>query len=143
MSQMPDEATDPPVDGPREESAVGPEVPSSEQKKSRSEREGPPRPGVIEAVADLLQFIVDWLRQEATAIVHDKIVLPLQKLGLTLASGCAAASLAALGLAFISAGVFILLGTWITYPGALLLTGGVLVLGAIVFTIIKMRSIQK
>ncbi len=101
------------------------------------------RPGIIEAVADLLQFVVDWLRQEAGAIMHDKIVIPGQKLGLTLASGCAAALLLSLGLGFISVGLFILLGEWLTYAGALLLTGGVLVLGAVVFTVIKMRSMQK
>lgn len=101
------------------------------------------RPGIIEAVADLLQFIVDWLRQEAGSIMHDKVVIPAQKLGLTLASGCAAASLAALGIGFISVGVFMLMGQWLTYPGALLLVGGVLVLGAVIFTVLKMRSMQK
>ena len=104
---------------------------------------GAQRPSIIEAVADLLQYIVDWLRQEAGDIMHDKVVIPAQKLGLTLASGCAAAFLTALGLGFIAVGVFMLLGQWLTYPGALLLIGGLLVLGAVIFTIIKMRSMQK
>ncbi len=124
-----------------------PGVPADQQAETGTgEPEAPApetRPGIIEAIADLLQYVVDWLRQEATAIVHDRIVLPLQKLGLTLASGCAAAFLAALGIGFIAVAVFMLLGQWLTYPGALLLTGGILVLGAIVFTVIKMRSFQK
>ena len=90
-----------------------------------------------------MQFIVDWLRQEAESIMHDKVVIPGQKLGLTLASGCAAAMLLAFGLGFIAVGVFMLLGQWLTYPGALLLIGAVLVIGAIIFTVIKVRSFQK
>jgi len=39
--------------------------------------------------------------------------------------------------------VFILLGEWITYPGALLLIGGVLLVGSVIFTVIKMRGIQR
>lgn len=105
--------------------------------------EPPKRPSIIDAVADLLQFIVDWMRQEAEAAVREKVVLPVQKLGLTLASASAAGCLAALGIGFIATGVFILLGEWITYPGALLLVGGVLLVGSVVFTVIKMRGIQR
>ena len=42
---------------------------------------------VIDAAADLLQTIVDWLRQEAEAAVREKVVLPLQRLGFTLFFG--------------------------------------------------------
>lgn len=141
MSQVPGVPTDlPEAAEVGEPTFVAPPGPSADE---QPDEEPVARPSVIGAVADLLQFIVDWLRQEAASIMHDKVVLPAQKLGLTLASGFAAAFLAALGLGFISVGVFMLLGQWLTYPGALLLTGGVLVLGAIVFTIIKMRSIQK
>lgn len=141
MSQVPGVPTDLPEAAEVEEpTPVAPPEPTADEQPAE---EPVARPSVIEAVADLLQFIVDWLRQEAASIMHDKVVLPAQKLGLTLASGFAAAFLAALGLGFIAVGVFMLLGQWLTYPGALLLTGGVLVLGAIVFTIIKMRSIQK
>ncbi len=166
MSQVPGAPDGPPIGGSAEEfgaeapappppevtvlDATGPDPATEPEPEAEPGYTSPPpddatgrRPGIIEAVADLLQFIVDWLRQEAGAIMHDKIVIPGQKLGLTLASGCAAAFLAALGLGFISVGVFMLLGQWLTYAGALLLIGGVLVLGAIVFTVIKMRSMQK
>ena len=153
MTEVPGSIPDPPpiASGDDAESAEaaasgalpGEVPPRTEAKSSSRDKEPPPRASVIDAVADLLQFIVDWLRQEAGAIMHDKVVLPAQKLGLTLASGCAAASLAALGIGFIAVGIFILLGQWLTYPGALLLIGGVLVLGAVIFTVIKMRSIQK
>jgi hypothetical protein len=138
-----------PTPGPESEPEVEPPPPSAKSRRGRRKRKErepePPSDGrsVIDAVADLMQFIVDWLRQEAEAIMREKIVLPLQKLGLTLASGCAAAMLAMLGIAFIAVGIFMLLGNWIGYPAALLLIGGLLVLGAIGFTVVKMRSMQK
>jgi len=98
---------------------------------------------VIDSVADLLQTAVDWLRQEAAGVVQDKIVAPLQRLGLTLASAAAAAALLVLGLTFISVALFLLLAQWVGYPGALLIIGAVLMLGSIVFLVIKVRLMQK
>lgn len=98
---------------------------------------------VLDAVADLLETVVEWLRQEAEALVRDKVVLPLQRLGLTLASGMAAAALLSLGLGFIAVGLLLLLAQWLTWPGALLAIGGVLVLGAVVFTVLKARNMQR
>ena len=144
MSEVPGSVPEPlPAGSVGDEPDGGAAPPRSESRTSGSEKASGERHSVIDAVADLLQFIVDWLRQEAEAAVREKVVLPLQKLGLTLASGCAAAMLLALGIGFIAVGVFILLGQWITYPGALLLIGGVLILGAVIFTVIKMRSMQK
>ncbi len=104
---------------------------------------GPDERTIIDAVADLLQTVVDWLRQEAETIVREKIVAPLQKLGLTLFAASAAASLAVLGIAFIATGLFMLLGQAIGYPYALLVIGGVLLVGAVAFTVIKMRNMQR
>jgi hypothetical protein len=104
---------------------------------------GPDERTIIDAVADLLQTIVDWLRQEAEAIVREKIVAPLQKLGLTIAAASAAASLAVFGIAFVAVGLFMLLGQAIGYPYALLVIGGVLLIGSVVFTVIKMRNMQR
>lgn len=98
---------------------------------------------VIDATADLLQTVVDWLRQEAEALVREKVALPLQKAGITTAAAWAAAVLLVLGLGFISAGLLILLAEWLTWPGALLAIGGVLVLGSVAFAIVKMRSMQQ
>ena len=82
---------------------------------------------VIDSVADLLQTAVDWLRQEAAGVVQDKIVARIQRLGLT----------------FIAVALFLLLAEWVGYPGALLIIGAVLMLGSIVFLVIKVRSMQK
>lgn len=98
---------------------------------------------VIDSVADLLQTAVDWLRQEAAGIVQEKIVAPIQRLGLTLASAAAAAALLVFGLSFIAVALFLLLADLVGYPGALLIIGGALMLGSIVFLIIKVRSMQK
>jgi hypothetical protein len=99
--------------------------------------------GIIDAAADLLQTVVDWLRQEAAAVVREKIVLPIQRLGLTLASAIAAAALLVVGLIFIAVAAFLLLAEWVGFPGALLIIGGVYVLASLVFLIIKVRLIQK
>lgn len=107
------------------------------------EQKRPEERTVIDAAADLLQTVVDWLRQEAEAVVREKVVAPLQQLGLTLFAASAAASLLVLGLTFISVGLFMLLGSAIGYPYALLVIGGVLVIGAVAFTVYKMKVMQK
>ena len=99
--------------------------------------------GIIDALADLLQTAVDWLRQEAAAVVREKVVLPIQRLGLTLASAVAAGALLVVGLIFIAVALFLILAEWVGYPGALLIIGGVYVLASLVFLVIKMRSMQK
>ena len=98
---------------------------------------------IIDAAADLLQTFVDWLRQEAAAVVREKIVLPIQKLGLTLASATAAAILAVTGLIFIAVALFLLLAEWVGYPFALLIIGAVYLILSAVFLVIKVRSMQK
>ncbi len=98
---------------------------------------------IIDSVADLLQTATDWVRQEAEAVVRDKIVAPIQRLGLTLVSAAAAGCLAVVGLIFIAVALFLLLAEWLTYPGALLAIGGVYLLISVVFIVIKVRMMQK
>jgi hypothetical protein len=98
---------------------------------------------IIDAIADLLQLLVNWLRQEAAALVHDKLLIPLQTLGLTLSSAAAAACLATLGLGFLSVSLLLLLARWLGWIGALALIGLVLLAGSVAFTVVKIRSIQK
>lgn len=98
---------------------------------------------IIDAIADLLQTIVDWLRQEAEAVVRDKVVAPVQRLGLTLASALAAACLAAFGLVLIGVAAFIALADRLTYPGALALVGFVYLVAAAGFAIVKARTMQR
>jgi hypothetical protein len=127
------------------ESAPAPEAPpvSGGPSSSGATAEKPQRPDIFEALADLLQLVVDWLRQEAGALVQDKVVQPIQRLGLTLASAGAAGCLIAVGMTFIAVALLLLLATWLGWPGALFAIGGVLLLGAGVFTYLKMRSIQR
>ena len=98
---------------------------------------------VIDAIADLLQLIVDWLRQEAEGLMREKVVLPLQRLGFTLFAASAAASLMFLGIGFISVGSLILLAQWLTWWGALYAIGGTLLLGSAGFLYFRMRMVQK
>jgi len=103
----------------------------------------PQRETLVDAIADLLQMFSDWVRAEAADIARDKFVLPMQQLGLTLASATAAGCLVVVGLQFIFVAVLLILAQWLGWPGALLLVGGLILAGAGVFTYIKMRSIQR
>lgn len=97
---------------------------------------------VVDAIADLLQTFVDYLRQEADTLVRDKLAIPMQKVGLVIAWAMAASMVFVLGVGFISVGLLLVLADWLGWPGALFTVGGVLVAGFIVFTALKMRSMR-
>ena len=107
-----------------------------------AEEPEPQRESLVDAIADLLQMFVNWLRAEAADLMRDKVVLPIQQLGLTLASA-AAGCLAVIGLAFLAVALLLVLAGWLGWPGALGAIGGVILIGAAIFTYVKMRSIQK
>jgi hypothetical protein len=113
-----------------------------EQGGSSTEAQDSEQRTVVDAVADLLQTVVDYLRQEAGALVRDKVAAPLQRVGLVIAWASAAASVFVLGVLFVSAGVLLVIAKWLGWPGALFLVGGVLILGFVVFTALKMRSMR-
>ncbi len=98
---------------------------------------------LIDAIADLMQMCVNYLRQETASVMRDKVVLPGQKLGMLVAFALAAAFLLALGLGFLAVALLLLLAQFLTWPGALGAIGGVLLVGAALFTYLKVRSIQK
>ncbi len=105
------------------------------------EPEAPPqRESIIDALADLLQMAVDWLRQEAETTVREKVALPLQKVGITVGSVAAAGCLAVMGLLFVAVALFMFIGQAIGYAGAFLLVGAVYLIGAVVFIVISQRE---
>jgi hypothetical protein len=118
-----------------------PAGPSVQPEASAAEPE-PKRQTIIDAVADLLQMVVNYLRQEAAALMRDKVVLPGQQLGRLIAFAFAAAFALALGIGYVSVAVLLLLAQWLGWPGALALIGGILIAGAAIFTWLKVRSIQ-
>ncbi len=100
-------------------------------------------PRLIDALVDLLETARDWLRQEAEATVREKVVLPLQRLGLTLASAAAAASLLALALVFLAVAGVIAFGSLIGYAWTFFAIGMLYLIGSAVFLVVKVRSIQR
>ena len=102
----------------------------------------PQRESVIDAVADLLQMLVNWLRQEAAGIMRDKVVLPGQQLGMLVAFAMAAAALLVIGLCFLFVAFLMVLAGWIGWPGAFALVGAAILVGAGILTYLKMRSVQ-
>lgn len=100
------------------------------------------RPSVAEAVTELVQTSVNYIRQETGDVMHDKVVVPAQTVGKNVAFAMAAAFSLILGIAFISAALLVFLAPIIGWPATLLLVGGVLVLGAAGFTFLRIRSTQ-
>jgi hypothetical protein len=102
----------------------------------------PERENVVDAVADLLQMVVNWLRQEAAGIMRDKVVLPGQQLGMLIAFAMAAATLLVIGLCFLFVSFLMVLAGFVGWPGAFAIVGAAILIGAGVLTYLKMRSIQ-
>jgi hypothetical protein len=98
---------------------------------------------ILDQLVDLAQTARDWVRQEAEATVKEKIVPPLQKLGLAIASAFAAASLLVLGLIFLAVAAVVALSQWLGVPWAFFLIGAVYLAGAAIFTAVKVRSMQR
>ena len=98
---------------------------------------------VLDALIDLLETARDWVRQEAEAAVKEKIVYPLQRLGITLAAAVAAAALLVIGLIFIAVAIVIALGNAIGYAWTFFLIGAVYLVASAVFLVVKVRSIQQ
>lgn len=104
--------------------------------------EPPERISVGIAIAEFVQMVVDYVRQETGDLVHDKVVVPTQKAGQVIAFAMAAAFVLLLGVGYISVALMMILADFVGWPGALLIIGGVLVLGAGGLTYAKVRRIQ-
>jgi hypothetical protein len=98
---------------------------------------------ILDQLVDLAQTARDWVRQEAEATVKEKIVPPLQKLGLTVASAFAAASLMFIGLVFVAVAAIVFLSQVWGVPLAFLSIGLVYLLGAAIFTFVKVKAMQR
>ena len=98
---------------------------------------------IIDELLDLLQTARDWIRQEAEATVKEKIVPPLQKVGLTISAAMAAAAALVLGLIFIGVAAIVYLSQLLGVPLAFLIIGAIYLIGAAIFTAIKVRSMQR
>ena len=97
---------------------------------------------IIDQLVDLLQTARDWVQQEAEATVRTKIVPPLQRVGITIAAAFAAAALMVIGLIFIAVAAMVYLSQLLGVPLAFLIVGSVYLLGAGVFTYVKVRKMQ-
>jgi len=108
-----------------------------------NEPNAPENGTLIDAGAELVQTVVTYVRQETGDIVHEKVVLPTQKAGGTVALAIGVALVLFAGLMFVSAGALILLASWIGWPAALFAVGGALIIGAAAIALVRTRSMQK
>lgn len=105
-------------------------------------QESSARPSVADAVTELVQMSVDYVRQETGDVVREKVVLPTQKAGMVVAFALGAASVLVLGICFIAVGALMLLASFIGWVSALFAVGGFMVLVAAFLTYLKTRSLQ-
>jgi hypothetical protein len=125
---------------------AGPATPPPSTPSGPPPSDGPPPPereNLVDAIADLLQMLVNWLRQEAAGIMRDKVVLPGQQLGMLIAFALAAAILLVIGLCFLFVAFLMVLARFIGWPGAFALVGVVILIVAGVLSYLKVRSIQQ
>lgn len=109
----------------------------------RPDTQDPPaRASVADAVTELVQLSVDYVRQETGDLVHDKVVLPTQKAAMVVAFALGAASVLVLGICFIAVGALMLLASFIGWVSALFAVGGFMVLVAAFLSYLKTRSLQ-
>jgi hypothetical protein len=98
--------------------------------------------GLIDASTELVQTVVDYVRQETGDVVREKIVLPTQRAGGTVGLAIGVALVLFAGIVFVSAGALILLASWIGWPAALFAVGGVLILVSAGIAYARSRSMQ-
>jgi len=118
---MADEAHEP------EEKPTGPKVVSDE---------------TVDAVGDLVQMFVDYVRQQADDIMQSKVVGPLQTLGISISTISAAGCLFVLGVLWLAVGAFVALGMWLGWAIACVIIGVVLVIMSLVLYVISRRNRQ-
>jgi hypothetical protein len=127
------------------------ETPATDEGAARDENRGPGEGAarddfltrILDQLVDLAQTARDWVRQEAEATVKEKIVPPLQKLGLAIASAFAAASMLVIGLVFVAVAAIVYLSQLMGVPWAFFIVGLVYLAGAAIFTMVKVRSMQR
>jgi len=119
-----------------------PEVTQPEADAEEPRPEASERATIADAITDFVQMIVDYVRQETGDVVHDKVVVPTQKAGQVIAFAMAAALVLFLGIGYISVALMMILASYVGWPVALLIIGGVLVAGAGGLSYAKTRSMQ-
>jgi len=121
--------------GPRMGSAADPAVTGSVARDAVQE--------VIDASADFLITGRDYIRQEAEGVVRENIAPPLQEVGVTVASMWAAVTFLILGLIFIGVAAMIFLSQLVGPALAFLIVGGLYLIGAGVFLMVKVRQVRR
>jgi uncharacterized membrane protein YkgB len=98
---------------------------------------------ILDQLLDLVQTARDWIQQEAEATVKEKIVPPLQKVGLAIAAAFGAASMLVIGLILVAVAAIVYLSQLLGVPLAFFIIGVVYLVGAAIFTAVKVRSMQR
>lgn len=121
-----------------------PEPEESAADTHASEPASPPpaSASLIDEATGLVQTVVTYVRQETGDVVREKIVRPTQQAGATAGLAIGVGLVLALGIGYVSVGALVLLAAYITWPGALFLVGGVLIVAAAGLAYVRTRKMQ-
>lgn len=98
---------------------------------------------MVEAAADLLRSASDWLRQEAESTVREKVVAPLQRLGLTLAAAYTAANLFVIAILLLLIAALVHFGQSFGYAAVLAVMGAGLLVATVAALILMWTRMQR
>jgi len=131
---------EPPAAGPPQD----PAAPGAPDASAKRPADAPPASGgVVDAVTDLIETAVTYVRQETGDVVREKVVLPTQKAGATVGLAVGVGMVLALGVGYVSVGALILLAQYVGWPAALFIVGGILILASAGIAYARSRSMQK
>lgn len=115
---------------------------AEEELRSDTAEEAAEERSLIELLAELVDMVNRFIREQARDTLDKAIIQPLQKLGLNLAFTIVAGAMTAIAVIFIAVGSFLLLAEAIGYPFAYLLIALVYVIVASVLVWLRTRSVQ-
>jgi hypothetical protein len=134
-----------PVEGPGTAASDAPPNEAPDFTETGEETQaGPPEPGgFVDAVTDLIETAVTYVRQETGDVVREKVVLPTQKAGATVGLAVGVALVLFLGISYVSSGALILLAQYVGWPAALFIVGGILIVASAGIAYARSRSMQR
>jgi hypothetical protein len=97
--------------------------------------------GMVDASLDLVQTVIQYIRQEIGAAVRDKAVVPAQETAIDVAVLIGMALVLATGIVWISVGLYMLLAHFIGWIAATFVVGFTLAIIAIVAMAVAQRRL--
>jgi hypothetical protein len=100
----------------------------------------PERKSIPELVAETLELVARFVREQARETVEKNIIGPLRLAGSWVGAGCVASALAAIGVIFLAVGLFQALAAALGSAwAAWLIVGGAYLLAAVAIILVRLK----